>query len=49
MDADTWSTDFCASMVAAPSLPKLAEHVEPRRAFWRWYLDEAVPAADAAV
>jgi Immunity protein Imm5 len=50
MDADTWGTDFYASMVEAPSLPKMqvAEHVEPRRAFWRWYLDEAVPAADAA-
>lgn len=47
-DADEWRAEFFASMVAAPSLPKMkvAEHVEPRRAFWRWYLDEAVPAAD---
>jgi hypothetical protein len=22
------------------------EDVEPRRAFWRWYLSEAVPATD---
>jgi hypothetical protein len=48
VDADSWETAFYASMVDAPSLPSIgvAEHVEPRRAFWRWYLSEAVPATD---
>lgn len=47
-DSETWESAFWASLAAAPSLPKMqpAEHVEPRRAFWRWYLDEAVPSAD---
>jgi Immunity protein Imm5 len=42
-DAFEWETAFYASMVDAPSLPKMgvAEHAEPRRAFWRWYLDQA--------
>jgi hypothetical protein len=42
-DAFEWETAFYASMVDAPSLPKMgvAEHTEPRRAFWRWYLDQA--------
>jgi hypothetical protein len=42
-DGYDWETAFYASMVDAPSLPKqgVAEHAEPRRAFWRWYLDEA--------
>jgi Immunity protein Imm5 len=46
-DAYGWETAFWASMVAAPSLPKMgvAEHAEPRRAFWRWYLEQAVPEA----
>jgi Immunity protein Imm5 len=42
-DGYDWETAFYASLVDAPSLPKegVAEHVEPRRAFWRWYLDQA--------
>jgi hypothetical protein len=42
-DGYDWETAFYASMVDAPSLPKegVAEHAEPRRAFWRWYLDQA--------
>jgi hypothetical protein len=46
-DSYEWETAFYASMVDAPSLPKMeiAEHVEPRRRFWRWYLEEALPAA----
>jgi hypothetical protein len=50
---DDLDSAYLASMVDAPSLPEadrpeinVAEHVEPRRAFWRWYLDEAVPSAD---
>jgi hypothetical protein len=43
LDMGEWETAFYASMVHAPSLPKMgvAEHVEPRRAFWRWYVDAA--------
>ena len=46
-DSYEWDTAFYASMVDAPSLPAMgvAEHVEPRRTFWRWYLEQAVPAA----
>ena len=46
-DGYDWETAFYASMVDAPSLPKMgiAEHAEPRRAFWRWYLERAVPEA----
>jgi Immunity protein Imm5 len=46
-DASEWETAFWASMADAPSLPKMGipEHAEPRRAFWRWYLEQAVPAA----
>jgi hypothetical protein len=42
-DAFEWETAFYASMVAAPSLPSMgvAEHAEPRRRFWRWYLEQA--------
>ena len=49
-DSYEWETAFYASMVDAPSLPKMgiAEHVAPRRRFWRWYLEEAFPAARAA-
>jgi hypothetical protein len=45
VDAYQWETAFWASMVDAPSLPKMgiAEHAEPRRAFWRWYLERALP------
>jgi hypothetical protein len=47
-DPEMWETAFYASMVEAPSLPSLGvdEHVAPRRAFWRWYLSDAVPATD---
>jgi Immunity protein Imm5 len=47
-DADQWDAAFWASLVDAPSLPWMgaSEDVEPRRAFWRWYLSEAVPATD---
>jgi hypothetical protein len=43
LDMGEWETDFYASMVDAPSLPKMGvpEHVEPRRAFWRWYVAAA--------
>lgn len=42
-DSYEWNSEFSASMVDAPSLPSMgvAEHVEPRREFWRWYLERA--------
>src|SRR5262249_12967426 len=48
LDADQWDTAFWASLAEAPSLPWMSDpgDVEPRRAFWRWYLSEAVPATD---
>lgn len=41
------AVDFLIGDSEAPSFPRdgVPEHVEPRRAFWRWYLDEAVPDA----
>ncbi len=47
LDWEEWEADFLTCLADAPSLPKqgVPEHVEPRRAFWRWYLDEAVPEA----
>jgi pimeloyl-ACP methyl ester carboxylesterase len=50
VESDEWPPEFWASLAEAPSLPRLQppEQVEPRRAFWRWYLDEAVPAAGAS-
>lgn len=45
LDPDSWETEYYASLAAGsyPGAPD--EDVEARRAFWRWYLDEAAPAA----
>jgi len=45
LDPDSWETEYYASLAAGsyPGAPD--EDVEARRAFWRFYLDEAVPAA----
>jgi len=47
LEGDEWPVDFLTCLADAPSLPKqgVAEDAEPRRAFWRWYLHEAVPEA----
>jgi Immunity protein Imm5 len=45
LDPDNWEAAYVAS-VAAAGYPD--DDPEARRAFWRWYLDEAVPAAWAA-
>jgi len=47
LDPYGWAVDFLTCLAEAPSFPRdgILEHVEPRRAFWRWYLDEAVPEA----
>jgi Immunity protein Imm5 len=45
IDPDNWEAAYVAA-IAAAGYPD--EDVEARREFWRWYLDEAVPAAWAA-
>lgn len=49
LDPDMLATDYLAS-IAESSVPAIeGEDVEARRAYWRWYLQEAVPAAYRAV
>jgi len=43
---DMWDSTFYASLAEAPRfrlLDMTAEDVAARRAFWRWWLTEAVP------
>jgi hypothetical protein len=44
IDPDVWPTEFFASE-AATLARSGQEDVERRRAFWNWFLTEAVPAA----
>jgi len=44
LDADAWPTDFLASEAAALATSP-EENAEDRRAFWQWFLTEAVPNA----
>jgi hypothetical protein len=44
LDADAWPTDFLASEAAALATSP-EENADQRRAFWKWFLTEAVPAA----
>ena len=46
---DEWEAEYCAAQAAAsqPGVP--GGDPGRRRAFWEWYLSEAVPAAYAAV
>ena len=44
MGVDQRTAEWFASMAAASGRTD-AERTDRRRAFWRWYLDEAVPAA----
>jgi hypothetical protein len=49
LDADQWDASFYAALAAAGFGPREpgddARSQERRRAFWDWYLSEAVPAA----
>jgi len=46
LDSDAWETAFLASL-AESSTPDQSDY-DPaaRRAFWRWYLSEAIPSID---
>src|SRR5215211_288074 len=46
LDSDAWETAFLASL-AESSVPNEPDYdPEARRAFWRWYLSEAIPSID---
>lgn len=50
LDPYMWDASFYASSAAAGGMPwEDGSSRERRNAFWRWYLDEAVPAAWDAV
>jgi immunity protein Imm5 of predicted polymorphic toxin system len=46
LDSDAWETAFLASL-AESSVPDQPDYdLEARRAFWRWYLRDAIPSID---
>jgi Immunity protein Imm5 len=46
LDSDAWETAFLASL-AESSVPNEPDYdPEARRAFWHWYLSEAIPSID---
>lgn len=47
LDSDAWETDFLASLAESSTPDQPDYDPEARRAFWRWYLREAVPSIDA--
>ena len=49
LDPDMMSPDYFASLAEASFFGEPDEDPEARRRFWRWYLDEAVPAAYRSV
>lgn len=49
LDPDVMSSDYFASLAEASFFGAPDEDPDARRAFWRWYLEEAVPAAYSAV
>ena len=44
LDSDAWETDFLASLAESSTPDQPDYDPEARRAFWRWYLREAVPS-----
>jgi immunity protein Imm5 of predicted polymorphic toxin system len=52
LDADQWDTSYYAAAAASGTAPGDPsddnQSQERRRGFWRWYLEEAVPAAYAS-
>jgi len=49
LDPDMMAPDYFASLAEASFFGEPDEDPEARRRFWRWYLDEAVPAAYKSV
>ncbi len=49
LDPDQLEASFLGSIAVASYPGASDDDVEARRAYWRWYLDEAVPAAYRAV
>jgi hypothetical protein len=47
LDSDAWETDFLASLAESSTPDQPDYDPEARRAFWRWYLREAIPSIDA--
>lgn len=45
LDVDDWDASFFGELAAGGEPDDPAVGPGPRREFWRWYLDEAVPAA----
>jgi hypothetical protein len=46
LDSDAWETAFLASL-SESSVPDQPDYdPEARRAFWRWYLRDAIPSID---
>jgi hypothetical protein len=46
LDSDAWETAFLASLAESSTPDQPDYDPEARRAFWRWYLSEAIPAVD---
>jgi hypothetical protein len=49
LDAYSWDTSYLVALFVARGHPgKAGEDVDRRRAFWRWYIHEAIPMAWSA-
>jgi hypothetical protein len=46
LDSDAWETAFLASLAESSAPDEPDYDPEARRAFWRWYLREAIPSID---
>jgi hypothetical protein len=44
LDSDAWETAFLASLAESSTPDEPDYDPEARRAFWRWYLSEAIPS-----
>jgi immunity protein Imm5 of predicted polymorphic toxin system len=44
LDSDAWETDLLASLAESSTPDQPDYDPEARRAFWRWYLSEAIPS-----
>jgi immunity protein Imm5 of predicted polymorphic toxin system len=46
LDSDAWETAFLASLAESSAPDQPDYDPEARRAFWRWYLRDAIPSID---